>query len=311
MIYSKKQIEQYSDKTGFVKHYIEKVVRLLDVLRFVFFECSFKDKLILKGGTAINLVHTNLKRLSVDIDLDYFGSIDRETAINDRRLLEEELDKYMIMEKYEISTDSRSSFALFSRIYKFKNAFNNFDTIKVDINFMNRVHLYHPVVSTVNYFDKTVILRTPAIEELFGMKINALLDRSKPRDLYDSAFLVSNMKVFDRDMLRKAVVFYLSLNNIFKLNDASFNKIRELTNRSIKKELLPVLKKGERFNLNESQNNVINFLNELLILTNNEKQYLIEFSKGNYAPNLLFEDSIALKVEKHPMAMWRILNLNK
>lgn len=311
MIYSKKQIEQYSDKTGFVKHYIEKVVRLLDVLRFVFSECSFKDKLILKGGTAINLVHTNLKRLSVDIDLDYFGSIDRETAINDRRLLEEELDKYMIMEKYEISTDSRSSFALFSRIYKFKNAFNNFDTIKVDINFMNRVHLYHPVVSTVNYFDKTVILRTPAIEELFGMKINALLDRSKPRDLYDSAFLVSNMKVFDRDMLRKAVVFYLSLNNIFKLNDASFNKIRELTNQSIKKELLPVLKKGERFNLNESQNNVINFLNELLILTNNEKQYLIEFSKGNYAPNLLFEDSIALKVEKHPMAMWRILNLNK
>ncbi len=311
MIYSKKQIEQYSDKTGFVKHYIEKVVRLLDVLRFVFSECSFKDKLILKGGTAINLVHTNLKRLSVDIDLDYFGSIDRETAINDRRLLEEELDKYMIMEKYEISTDSRSSFALFSRIYKFKNAFNNFDAIKVDINFMNRVHLYHPVVSTANYFDKTVILRTPAIEELFGMKINALIDRSKPRDLYDSAFLISNMKLFDKDMLRKAVVFYLSLNNIFKLNDASFNKIKELTNRSIKKELLPVLKKSERFNLNESQNNVINFLNELLILTNNEKQYLVEFSKGNYAPNLLFEDSIALKVEKHPMAMWRILNLNK
>lgn len=311
MIYSKKQIEQYSDKTGFVKHYIEKVVRLLDVLRFVFSECSFKDKLILKGGTAINLVHTNLKRLSVDIDLDYFGSIDRETAINDRRLLEEELDKYMIMEKYEISTDSRSSFALFSRIYKFKNAFNNFDAIKVDINFMNRVHLYHPVVSTVNYFDKTVILRTPAIEELFGMKINALINRSKPRDLYDSAFLISNMKLFDKDMLRKAVVFYLSLNNIFKLNDATFNKIKELTNRSIKKELLPVLKKSERFYLNESQNNVINFLNELLILTNNEKQYLFEFSKGNYAPNLLFEDSIALKVEKHPMAMWRILNLNK
>lgn len=311
MIYSKKQIEQYSDKTGFVKHYIEKVVRLLDVLRFVFSECSFKDKLILKGGTAINLVHTNLKRLSVDIDLDYFGSIDRETAINDRRLLEEELDKYMIMEKYEISTDSRSSFALFSRIYKFKNAFNNFDAIKVDINFMNRVHLYHPVVSTVNYFDKTVILRTPAIEELFGMKINALIDRSKPRDLYDSVFLISNMKLFDKDMLRKAVVFYLSLNNIFKLNDASFNKIKELTNRGIKKELLPVLKKSERFNLNETQNNVINFLNELLILTNNEKQYLVEFSKGNYAPNLLFEDSIALKVEKHPMAMWRILNLNK
>lgn len=51
MKYSKKQIEQYSKQTGFIKNYIEKVVRLLDVLRFVFSESAFKDKLILKGGS--------------------------------------------------------------------------------------------------------------------------------------------------------------------------------------------------------------------------------------------------------------------
>lgn len=36
MTYSKKQLEQFSEETGFLKHYIEKVVRLLDVLNYLF-----------------------------------------------------------------------------------------------------------------------------------------------------------------------------------------------------------------------------------------------------------------------------------
>ena len=309
MIYSKTQIEQYSDKTGFIKHYIEKVVRLLDVLNYLFSESTFKDKLILKGGTAINLVHTNLKRLSVDIDLDYYGSLDRETALKDRAIIEEELDKYMIKEKYEISSKSRSSFALFSRIYKYKNAFGNDDTIKVDINFMDRVHLYPTTISKVTYFDKTVTIKTPAIEELFGMKINALIDRSKPRDLYDTVFLLDNVKLFNKDMLRKAIVFYLSLNNVFEINYKSLDRINTINWHSIKTELQPVLKKEERFEIEEAKKTTVEMLSKLLVLTDNEKQYLIEFSKGNYNPSLLFGEPVASKVANHPMAKWRAANI--
>lgn len=311
MTYSKKQIEQYAVQTGFIKHYIEKVVRLLDVLTFIFSKSAFKDKLLLKGGTAINLVHTNLKRLSVDIDLDYFGSLDKDVAFKDRDLLEKELDYYMIENEYEISQNSRNSFALFSRIYKYQNAFGNIDTIKVDINFMDRVHLYPIVTSTVTYFDKTVTLKTPAIEELFGMKLNALVDRSKPRDLYDATFLVDNMSLFNLEMLRKAAVFYLSLNNTFELNNSSYDKINTINQQSIKKELQPVLNKNERFALEESKNNVIFMLKNLFSLNNNENRYLNEFSKGNYDPSLLFEESIATKVKNHPMAKWRETNIKK
>ena len=308
MKYSKKQIEQYANETGFIKHYIEKVIRLLDVLQFIFSESSFKDKLLLKGGTAINLVHTNLKRLSVDIDLDYFGELDKDIVLKDRELLEKELDNYMIDNEYEISPNSRSSFALFSRIYRYRNAFGNIDTIKIDINFMDRVHLYPHNISTDHYFDKEVSLITPAIEELFGMKINALLDRSKPRDLYDSVFLINNMKLLNQDMLRKAIIFYLSLNNNFKIDSDTFNKIKTIDKKSIKTELMPVLKKGEIFNLTESQNNVIVLLNKILVLTQKEKNYLDIFSKGNYDPSLLFDESITSKIKDHPMAKWRIVN---
>lgn len=308
MKYTKEYISKFANDTGFISSNIEKVIRLLDVLKFVFSESSFKDKLLLKGGTAINLVHTNLKRLSVDIDLDYFGSLDKDKAIKDRELLEQELDSFMINDEYEISSNYRSGFALFSKIYKYRNASGNIDTIKVDVNFMDRAHLYFPLITTINYFNKVVTLRTPAIEELFGMKINALIDRSKPRDLYDSVFVVNNFELFKKDMLRKAVVFYLSLNNIFEITNSSFDKIKTINHKSVKKELIPVLKKGEIFNLEETQKNVIELLEGLLILADKEKLYLSEFSKGNYNPSLLFDERTASNVKKHPMAKWRIAN---
>ena len=311
MKYIKENISKYATSTGFIGSNIEKVMRLLDVLNFLFSKCSFKNKLILKGGTAINLIHTNLKRLSVDIDLDYCGSLDKDIALKDRELLEKELDDFMIREEYEVSTKSRSSFALFSRIYRYENAFGNIDTIKVDINFMDRVHLYSYAISTVNYFDKTITIKTPAIEELFGMKINALIDRSKPRDLYDSVFLVDNMRLFDKNMLRKAIIFYLSLNNTFKIDKTSLDRINTINNKNIKAELLPVLKKNERIDLEETKEKVINSLSKLLVLSDSEKQYLDSFSKGNYNPSLLFGEPVASRATSHPMAKWRIMNLKK
>lgn len=103
MIYSKILIEKFSHETGFIGSNIEKVIRLLDVLDFIFSKSSFQEKLVLKGGTAINLAYTNLARLSVDIDLDYHGSILREVAVADREKISNELDSFMLSEQYELS----------------------------------------------------------------------------------------------------------------------------------------------------------------------------------------------------------------
>jgi hypothetical protein len=35
----------------------------------------------LKGGTALNLFHFDVPRLSVDIDLNYVGAIERDTML--------------------------------------------------------------------------------------------------------------------------------------------------------------------------------------------------------------------------------------
>ena len=312
MNYSKQYINEIAQKSGFLANNTEKVIRLLDVLKFIGEELNrISHQLILKGGTAINLIYTNLTRLSVDIDLDYVGSLEKEQTLKDRERILESLDNYMLKEGYSVSSKSRGSAILASRTYAYINAYGNRDNIKVEINFIDRIHILPIVNRKINYFDKEVMTKAPLEEELFAMKICALIDRSKPRDLYDTFRLKNDFLNLEKDKLRKLTVFYLSLDGIFELNENSFKGIEAVSQDSIKKELLPVLKKNEKFNLEAIKEEVINFLQDLLVLTSDETKYLEEFSKGTFNPSLLFDVCSAERAAKHPMAKWRINNIGK
>ena len=116
MNYSKQYIAEFGARTGFISSNIEKVIRLLDVLRFIGSELDPEHKmLVLKGGTAINLLYMDLPRLSVDIDLDYVGSLDKEETTKDREIIMNSLDGFMSREGYVVSTKSRGSAILASR----------------------------------------------------------------------------------------------------------------------------------------------------------------------------------------------------
>ena len=312
MNYSKQYINEIAQKSGFIANNTEKVIRLLDVLKFIDHEFNgISHQLILKGGTAINLLYTNLTRLSVDIDLDYVGSLEKEQTLKDRERILESLDNYMLKEGYSVSSKSRGSAILASRTYAYINAYGNRDNIKVEINFIDRIHILPIVNRKINYFDKEVMTNAPLEEELFAMKICALIDRSKPRDLYDTFRLKNDFLNLEKDKLRKLTVFYLSLDGIFELNENIFKGIEAVSKDSIKKELLPVLKKNEKFNLEAIKQEVINFLQDLLVLTSDETKYLEEFSKGTFNPSLLFDVCSAERAAKHPMAKWRINNISK
>jgi predicted nucleotidyltransferase component of viral defense system len=50
-----------------------------------------KTRIALKGGTALNLFHFEVPRLSVDIDLNYVGPADREAMLAERPKVEQEV----------------------------------------------------------------------------------------------------------------------------------------------------------------------------------------------------------------------------
>lgn len=155
------------------------------------------------------------------------------------------------------------------------------------------------------------MVQTLLTEELFGMKLCALIDRSKPRDLFDVNKLKTLLMLIDENKLRKMTVFYMSLDGIFDVNDATFDKVNSINQVDIKKELLPVLPKNTKFDLSQAKEEVISFLKNLLVLTDSEKEYLNEFSKGSYKPELLFDGLYAERAAKHPMAKWRVANIKK
>ena len=56
--------------TGFPLETLDKVIRLIELLNAFRSHPFLKDRMVLKGGTALNLFVFDLPRLSVDIDLN-------------------------------------------------------------------------------------------------------------------------------------------------------------------------------------------------------------------------------------------------
>lgn len=74
---SAQTLQRVADETGHQPGTIEKVMRLLDMLEKIARDPVLSERLVLKGGTALNVFHLGLDRLSVDIDLNYVGALDR------------------------------------------------------------------------------------------------------------------------------------------------------------------------------------------------------------------------------------------
>ena len=63
-------------QTGFRPEIVEKVLRLNGILGRLREHPSSRNLWVLKGGTALNLFHMDVPRLSVDIDLNFVGASD-------------------------------------------------------------------------------------------------------------------------------------------------------------------------------------------------------------------------------------------
>ena len=67
---TREQIRDLATKLGVRPDVLEKVARLLAVLRRIREDEDIRDRVALKGGTALNVFWLSLPRLSVDIDLN-------------------------------------------------------------------------------------------------------------------------------------------------------------------------------------------------------------------------------------------------
>ncbi len=308
MNYSKQYLSELSTKTNFLKDNLEKVLRLAEILKFLNTDNVFKGKLALKGGTAINLTAIELPRLSVDIDLDFTENLSKEDIGEIKEKFTKRLTDYMWQEGYSLMVSPREHYALLSFTFNYVNNAGNRDNIKIEINFMDRCHilpLEQKQALSNGIIDKFEILTLNTIE-LYASKINALLSRATPRDLYDvNAMIVQNI-ITDKTLLKKCLIFYNMVGGEQDIDNLTYSNIEKLNYMKFKTQLKPVISKTDKFNLEQAKLKVIAYLKELINLTQEEKSFINEFKNQNYKPDLLFYDkNIVENIISHPMALWR------
>ena len=63
-------------------------MRLLDLLQAIAADPTLRTRVTPRGGTALNVFHLPLDRLSVNIDLNYVGALAREAMEADRPVVQ-------------------------------------------------------------------------------------------------------------------------------------------------------------------------------------------------------------------------------
>lgn len=312
--YDKGQLSQAAKKFGFVRDTFEKVLRLKKILIYLNTHEYLQEHLVLKGGTAINMTIFDLPRLSVDLDLDFTPNLSLESMREAREKITELLKGYMLEEGYVLSDSSRYSHSLDSMLFQYQNAGGNRDNIKLEVNYSLRSHIFLPTKRKIvtDIFEEDVMVRILEPIEIFAAKANALMSRAAARDLYDFNNMIY-FGLFDEseyELLRKCIIFYASISaqQINKAFDTS--AIDGLSFFKIRRDLFPVIRKKDNFDLEERKNGAKKFLKELMVLTPEEKEYLDMFEAGEYKPSLLFSNEQILEnIENHPMAIWKMSDI--
>lgn len=307
-IHTKQEVEKIASATGFIKDNVDKVLRLIDLLEAINTLPEFAGKLALKGGTAINLCIVDCPRLSVDIDLDYAENLPKEEMATVRAELKANLIDYIQDNGYTLSEKPRGHFALNSLLLSYLATSGNKDSIKLEINYIDRAHILplemREVKTTLADHNIKALTLNPI--EIYASKAVALFSRATPRDLYDVYTMLEKDFLSDYDMFRKCFIFYNMVGGEQDADALNYNKLDKYSYNDIKRYLKPVIKKDDIFNYKRAVEVVKAKMQTLLVPKSSEIEFIQAFRNKNYRPELLFDDKAILeRISVHPMAMWR------
>lgn len=296
--------------TAFDPAGVEKVLRLKELLTEFWKHPFLRGKLVLKGGTAINVFLSRLPRLSVDVDLNYVGQADRERMLSERPRIEAAVRQVCTGLGYRLQSGA-DEHALREFYLGFANVAGRHDRIQVEVNFLMRVCALAPVLQRAVRLADEPETQFPilAAEELMGSKFKALIDRRHPRDLYDAFRFLTSGADHDRVLLRKlAVLFASTLDR--DLRDYRPERYESIEQADIERLLYPLLRATDRPTAAEMLRAVAPVLREVLDYER-EKAYLEAMARGKYQPELLLSDypGMAQRIAGHPALLWKAENV--
>lgn len=308
----KKYLEKVSARTGFQRDNLEKVWRLTVLLKKIFETTNIKNKVLLRGGTALNFIHFDISRLSVDIDLDFIGTMDKDEMERQREPLKDEF-RHILQELQYTIVEPPPLYANSQFILKYSNLWDSSAEVKIDLNWLNRL----PVLGKITADFKSVFpegivsfkVNTLIAEELLAGKLVTFLARNEPRDLYDVHEIASGKLSYDKILLKKLIIWVgcteeEEFSKLIKFSEVVINE--NIFNQTVR----PLLRRKDKLEFFKLKETVSQFTRELLSFNESERSFIDKFYQKKIEPTLLFEKySYTPDILKHPNLLWRLTNI--
>jgi predicted nucleotidyltransferase component of viral defense system len=312
MTLSAESLTRLAGETGFRIEFLEKVDRLVELLQALFEDTFLATRLALKGGTALNLFHFDLPRLSVDIDLNYIGALDREMMLDERPQVEQRIQAIAGRQNLSLIR-APTSHAGCKWSFRYTSTFGGGGNLEVDLNFLYRQPLW-PLQRLDSQSLGPIVaggISVLDIHELAGGKLAALFSRTAARDLFDAHRLLTVSRT-DPSRLRAAFILYGAMNRrdwrTIALDDI------EVDFRDARRNLFPLLVQHQLTRRKEQEEMLERLIGEtrhalasLLPLEEKEREFLdCLLDAGDIQPDLLeLHPELAAHLKAHPALQWR------
>ena len=276
--------------------YLEQVGILIEVIPLI----SSDDRFAMKGGTAINLFLFDMPRLSVDIDLCYLPLVTREEALSDISDFIKNLSQKInalglkTREKQSVSGYESTLFILSRTI-----------EVKVEINLVVRGAAYKPILKSLvpqaqKLFKRDADILCLDINDLFGGKICAALDRQHPRDFFD-LYMYFKQFSYTRELHQTFIIYLLSSKRpMAELIKPNFLDIRSLYKTQFK-GMATIDINCEA--LEETRAKIFEIIPSFF--TDKEKKFLISFKSGDPKWELFAIEN----AQDFPSVKWKLYNI--
>ena len=277
--------------------YRKQAAFMLDILPDIAEEKNFA----FHGGTAINLFHLNMPRLSVDVDLTYIPFSNNRNS--DLAKIRSSLESIKMRLKKRMPTirfyDGQRASEELKLICSKTDA-----SVKIEVNQINRGLIAKPCTMTLCHqaqeiFDRFCEVTTVSIGQLWGGKVNAALDRQHPRDMFDMRNLF--VETGYTDEIKTGFIFFLLCGN------RPFHELlhpKRIDQRIVFNSQFSGMT-DQTFSYNEfeeTREQVISEVNKRL--TENDKEFLLAFTKGEP----VWSD---MDYSMYPAIRWKLLNIRK
>lgn len=271
-----------AQKHGFKPELIEKDYYLTMLLNNI--ESNLSKNIAFKGGTLLNKIHLNYHRLSEDLDFAYYGKENLGSRSQRSKVITpiRENMPYFLTNLELKSENPKGEGFNNSTQYVFNVSYDSFVTgkignVKLEIS-LRRPILDEPVYNVIKHFYKDPFTGEDMIpankvlslsfNEAVAEKLKAAITRKDVaiRDYYDLWYIAeSKFNFYDKRFIE---LFRRKLSDEGYKGDYEYNfglsddKIA-LLHRQVETDLLPVIRVGEKFDLDAALDRFNKILNDI------------------------------------------------